>query len=497
MCPSNKIQNDLSREPTPEDGTKYRITASIQVNGVVERNDVVGAVYGQTEGLLGSELDLRTLQRASKVSRLDVSIESDAGRTVGTLTIGSRLEKPETAILAASLETIDQIGPCTGSIEVSSIEDVRTAKRREVADRAKELLSQGFQDGLDATDIIEQVKESARRESITTYQGLPAGPRVATSDSIIVVEGRADVRHLLECGIKNAIAVEGTDIPDVVATLSRERTTTAFVDGDRGGELVLRELRQIAAVDFVAVAPTDKSVEDLDRSAVFDALSEKVPTESLPELQSTSRSADPDENYPLASDSEDYNDKEPVAVENLSAADGVVQHNTDTIPPDPGSESISSQNSAEGSVREVDDAKTTSQDIIEDSETDTSPNTETEGPKTALTDEGESDTPGDKTLQEHVKSAMEERAVRLLDEDEKLLETVSDEGITEAIREADSPPTTVILPGVLTQSLLDVLAKRGVSRVIAEKTGEFAKQPTSVRVTMVDEISFEEAKSPE
>jgi len=277
-----------------DDTPKYRITATIAADGVVERSDVVGAVYGQTEGLLGDELDLRYLQRSSKVSRLNVEIESKEGRSIGTLEIGSRMDKPETAILAAALETIDQIGPCSATVEVRSIDDVRTAKRREVADRAKELLATGFGDGLDPGDIIAEVRESARTGEITTYEGLPAGPRVAVGDAIIVVEGRADVRRLLSFGIKNAIAVEGTDVPDAVAALSRERTTTALLDGDRGGELLLRELRQVADVDDVAFVPEGRSVEDLERSEVFEALREKVPADSLPDPGEETSPEDPD-----------------------------------------------------------------------------------------------------------------------------------------------------------------------------------------------------------
>jgi DNA primase len=278
------IRTDLAtRDGNMDDTGKYLIRATITADGVVERSDVVGAVYGQTEGLLGDELDLRYLQRASKVGRLDVEIESENGRSVGSLEIDSGLDRPETAILAAALETIDQIGPCSATVEVVGIDDVRTAKRQEVADRAKELLESGFKDGLDPGDVVAEVRESARTGEITTYEGLPAGPRVATGDAIIVVEGRADVRRLLSFGIKNAIAVEGTDVPDAVATLSRERTTTALLDGDRGGELLLRELRQVAAIDHVAFVPEGRSVEDLERHEVFEALREKVPIDSLPE----------------------------------------------------------------------------------------------------------------------------------------------------------------------------------------------------------------------
>ena len=265
-----------------KDTEKYLIHATIAADGVVERSDVVGAVFGQTEGLLGEELDLRDLQESSRVGRIDVAVESENGQSFGEVTVASSLDKVETAILAAALETIDRIGPCHASVEVTSIEDVRAAKRREVVERAKELVAGGFEEtSLASSDVLAEVRDAARVEGIVDYEGLPAGPRVGDSDAVIVVEGRADVLTLLDCGIKNAVAVEGTNVPESVADLTADRTVTAFFDGDRGGELILRELAQVGEVDYVAFAPPGESVEDLGRDAVFEALRGKVPYTSL------------------------------------------------------------------------------------------------------------------------------------------------------------------------------------------------------------------------
>ncbi|MFC6725173.1 DNA primase DnaG, partial [Halobium palmae] len=247
-----------------DDTSKYLIHAAITADGVVERSDVVGAVFGQTEGLLGDDLDLRDLQQSSKVGRIDVEIRSENGQSFGEITIASSLDKVETAILAAALETISRVGPCRARVETTDIEDVRAAKRRDVVDRAKELLADSFDDSvMTSREILEEVRESVRVEDITEYAGYPAGPHVESSDAIVVVEGRADVLTLLKYGIKNAVAVEGTNVPDAVATLSGERNVTAFLDGDRGGELILRELGQVGDVDYVAFAPEGRSVEDL------------------------------------------------------------------------------------------------------------------------------------------------------------------------------------------------------------------------------------------
>jgi len=294
-----------------KDTEKYLIHATIAADGVVERSDVVGAVFGQTEGLLGDELDLRDLQESSRVGRIDVAVESENGQSFGEVTVASSLDKVETAILAAALETIDRIGPCHASVEVTSIEDVRAAKRREVVERAKELVAGGFEEtSLRSDDILEEVREAARVEGIVDYEGLPAGPRVGDSDAVIVVEGRADVLTLLECGIKNAVAVEGTNVPDAVADLTADRTVTAFLDGDRGGELILRELAQVGDVDYVAFAPPGESVEDLDRNAVFEALRGKVPYSSLadePNLREAA--ADDSGGSPLEGEGTDLSDE--------------------------------------------------------------------------------------------------------------------------------------------------------------------------------------------
>ncbi len=272
---------------------KYLIHADLSADGVVERSDVVGAVFGQTEGLLGEGLEIHGLQESSKLGRIDVEIESESGRSFGELTVASNLDRAETAVLAAALETISRVGPCAARVEVRRIEDTRAAKRREVVSRAKELLASAFDDqDLSSEEILGEVRESARVADITEYEGLPAGPKVAEGDAVVVVEGRSDVLALLGAGVRNAVAVEGTDVPDAVVDLTRERTTTAFFDGDRGGDLILKELQQVGDVDYVARAPDGESVEDLDREAVTDALRSKVAVESIGEPSAASVDAD-------------------------------------------------------------------------------------------------------------------------------------------------------------------------------------------------------------
>ncbi len=264
------------------DTTKYVIQATINADGIIERPDVVGAIFGQTEGLLGNDLDLRDLQKTGRIGRIDVSVSSKSGKAAGTITIPSSLDRVETAILAASLETIDRVGPCIAQIELEKMVDVRAAKRRHIIDRAKYILTDMFNQTVpESQEIADEVKKSVRVEEITEYgkDKLPAGPNVAESDAIILVEGRADVLNLLRYGIKNTVAVGGTSIPDSIIPLCKEKTVTAFTDGDRGGELIIKELLQMADIDFVARAPDGKGVEELVQKEIVTSLRQKEPIE--------------------------------------------------------------------------------------------------------------------------------------------------------------------------------------------------------------------------
>ena len=416
-----------------EETAKYLIRAAIETSGIVERNDVVGAVSGQTEGLLGEDLEIRDLQDSSKVGRIDVEIDSDHGRSHGELRIATSLDKVETAILAAALETIDRVGPCRSTIEIRAIEDVRAARRRAVVDRAKRLLTDSF-DGsvMSSADLVEEVRSSVRVADISKFEGLPAGPRVGDSDAIIVVEGRADVRQLLEFGIKNAIAVEGTDVPVGVAELTAERTVTAFLDGDRGGDLILRELAQVGDIDHVALAPRGSSVENLDRAEVMAALREKhEATAALAAMEDTNQ------------------DLQAVLTEPETA--------------DPGSTSGDAENEA----------------------VDRQANGVDENGESASTEADSPEEPSDGTLGSlagQVRAVRDAGSVRLVAADFTTLEEGPVESAFDLLRSADPVPAFVVLDGTLEQRLLDVCSQRGVEQLVVRATGEFVKQPTSVRL---------------
>ncbi len=252
------------------------------MEGVVEKPDVIGALFGQTEGLFGPELDLRELQKSGRIGRIEIGLDSKKDKTTGKINIPTSLDRVSTAIIAASIESINRVGPCKATVVLDKIEDIRDARRRAIIDRAKNVLQKWTVETMPETDeIFREVSEMLRLARVEKYgpEGLTAGPEIKSAKDIIVVEGRADVINLLRAGIQNTVAVEGAKIPESIIELCRERDTTAFLDGDRGGDLILKELQQVTTIKYVARAPRGKEVEDLTFKEIEKALKNKVPLE--------------------------------------------------------------------------------------------------------------------------------------------------------------------------------------------------------------------------
>jgi len=261
---------------------KYVIRAQFEVEGVVEKPDVIGAVFGQTEGLFGAELDLRELQKSGRIGRIEIDLESKQDKTTGTILIPTSLDRVSTAIIAASIESIDRVGPCSAKVTLGKIEDVRDARRRSIIERAKEVLHDWTVETMPGTDeIFREVSETLRLARVGKYgpEELTAGPDIENAKEIIIVEGRADVINLLRSGIQNVIAVEGAKIPETIIKLCREKEATALLDGDRGGDLILKELLQVTNIKYVARAPPRKEVEELNPKEIEAALQKKVSVE--------------------------------------------------------------------------------------------------------------------------------------------------------------------------------------------------------------------------
>jgi len=263
---------------------KYVIRAKFEIEGVVEKPDVIGAVFGQTEGLFGTELDLRELQKSGRIGRIEIELDSKQDRTTGAITIPTSLDRVSTAIIAASIESINRVGPCNARLTIEKLEDIRDARRRVIIDRAKAILHEWNIVSMPSTEeVFKEVSETLRIPDVVKYgpDELPAGPNIDAAKEVIIVEGRADVINLMRCGIQNVVALEGAKVPETIIKLSKEKECTALLDGDRGGDLILKELLQVTDVKYISRAPPGKEVEELKSKEIFNALQNKVPIDEF------------------------------------------------------------------------------------------------------------------------------------------------------------------------------------------------------------------------
>ena len=255
---------------------KYMIYGDFEAEGALEKPDVIGALFGQTEGLLGTDLEMRELQKEGKIGRIEVELKAENSKTIGKIQIPSALDKTETTLIAAAIETIERIGPSNAKITIEKIEDVRANKRDFILERAKKLL-EGIEAGMPRTrEMSESIKVGARENKIKEYgdEKLPCGD--ISGKEMIIVEGRADVMNLLRNNIENVIGMNGTKLPESIKTLSLEKEVTLFVDGDRGGSLIARNVIDNAKVDFIAIAPDGKEVEELQGKEILMTLRKRI-----------------------------------------------------------------------------------------------------------------------------------------------------------------------------------------------------------------------------
>ena len=428
------------------DTTKYVIHAEISADGIVERPDVVGAIFGQTEGLLGSDLDLRDLQKTGRIGRIDVQIASSGGKSSGTISIPSSFDKVETAILASALETIDRVGPCIARIKISNIEDVRASKRRYVVERAKQIIMEMFDENiLDTQGITEQIKQSVRVEEITHIgpDRLPAGPNVLDSDAILVVEGRADVLNLLRYGIKNAVAVGGTNVPPTIAELCSKKVVTAFTDGDRGGELIVKELLQVADIDYVARAPEGKCVEDMSQKEIVRALRQKIPVEQVL----------------------DFYKIKPLSKKQRR---DVTTRRKSLIRERPVRISRGSERSPEAAPQiQVHEAE---------------PELEFEGEPETVAIEEEAPEEAGEWFVPHLEALNGTLSARLFDRNQNMIREVAVRDLAKELKESNGDVAGAIFDGVVTQRILDIAADKNLEYLIGAKLGNIVKSPLCVKV---------------
>ncbi|MHB1439865.1 MAG: DNA primase DnaG [Cuniculiplasma sp.] len=452
--------------------TKYLIKARITADGVVEKPDVVGAIFGQTEGLLGEELDLRDLQKGGKIGRIEVEIDSKKGRTEGFALIPSGLDQVESSILAASLETIDRIGPCKAKVDVESIEDVRQERRKKIVERAEQLYKTMSESGKTVSEsIISTVREEVERGEIISYgeEKLPAGPAMKDSDSIIVVEGRNDVLNLLKYGIKNTIAVQGTNIPRTVQKLSVEKTVTVFLDGDRGGDLILKEMLQVAEVDFVARAPPGTEVEELSYKQIVKALRYKTPTEQYLSMRGMN---DELKNLNEKNEKEANNKHEPEHGKSEQKSHDHEKHEQKA--PQHREVEIEQKHEKHEHGRREREPQITEEKKEHKEEVEESPKVR----KFSISDPN--------SVKRKISELLEKKETQVVDEKGDTVESFTLADAPDKIFQMEKAEY-VLTGGVISQRLVDICHKKGVKIIYGVKKGNITKKPENMRVVPMEE----------
>jgi DNA primase len=257
---------------------KYHVKLSFDVDGLVEKADIIGAIFGQTEGLLGPEMNLNELQKVSKVGRIEVNTTTTTNQTNGDALIPMSTDINTAALIAAAIESIDKVGPFQAHFKLEAIEDVRSAKKKEIVDRAKEIVQKWSTKTISEGDeMLKDVQEVTSSGKLTTFgkEKLACGSGVFDSPWIILVEGRADVINLLRAGFDNALAIEGAKIDESIKSLCESKQkVVAFLDGDRAGGFILRELKSMVNVDVIHRAPEGVEVEELTPMQIVEILKE-------------------------------------------------------------------------------------------------------------------------------------------------------------------------------------------------------------------------------
>lgn len=460
------------------------------VDGYANESDIVGALFGQTEGLLEEEMDFKQLQNSGRIGRIALKVNKSNGKTTGTIEVPSSLSKVETAIIAATIEQVDRVGPCSARIRLRRIEDVRKEKRQAIASRAAEIMK-NWKTSEEVQNLPEKVLKSSKRGKLARFgpEKLAAGPDLYHSDEIILVEGKADVEKLLKFDISNTIELKGSShIPASVKTLCKKKVVTAFLDGDRGGDFLLKLLANTVSVDYVARAPLNKEVEHLNKSAVLKALDNKVAlldAELLTEKMNLKEFMDVNDHKPTqnkssslnristspkkARTSKRYKRQSSKVVESSEAK---VEHKHETTKPIKSkrsrysrdkkkkvekrvrTKSISRRREDSGSRRRSSDRPRRVRSVIK------------------IPDE----------LKEHAESIKQTFQAVMLNADNKLIASVPTAEAYNALQNTESV-TSIVIDGVITQRILDLASKKEMKYVVGAVIGDITPQSVNKSLT--------------
>jgi len=254
------------------------IIAKFTIDGPVSKTDIIGTFYTMIEGYY-KDFNFKDLQSRGKIGRIKIELNQSGSISIGTIYVPTDLDILETSLLAATIETIPKVGVYNAKFEVVKIEDRRRLNKEYIYKRAREIAKNIVEESLSAEELIKNLKKDLLSSMIRYYgiDRLPGGPNIHTSDSIIVVEGKADVNNLVEKGYLNVIAINGKYDAPILEKLISEKETILFVDSDKGGEFIIKEMLSRYNIEYVALSIPGKEVEELSLKEIDICLRNKIP----------------------------------------------------------------------------------------------------------------------------------------------------------------------------------------------------------------------------
>ena len=265
------------------------IKIEIQVLGRVNQSDIIGAVFGQTEDVLGDALELRKLQKQNLIGRIEVDTEYTSDGTRGIITIPSHMDRTNTVIIAAALETIKKIGPCKAKARILKIENIKEIKIKKIIEHAKKVLEKFMNISIDSQELIDKVSSEVRMSQHIEYgdEKLVTGPNIDKFDDLIFVETLADLKNMLKYGIKNVVAFDDMSKKDTLKELADKHEIMVFVN--KGKEFLVKKLLEFADVDSYTKPEMNKRIHDLESKEIYKAIRSAISTEQIGSHKTSSR----------------------------------------------------------------------------------------------------------------------------------------------------------------------------------------------------------------
>lgn len=469
------------------DTVKYLIYTNVEIGGLVEKPDVVGAIFGQTEGLLGDELDLRDLQKNGRIGRIEVDLSGRDGKTTGLIKIPSSLDMVETCIIAAALETVDRVGPCEARLKITKVEDTRNLKRKQLVDRAKSLLKNLLNTEIpESKEISQLVRDEVKTAEIVEYGAdrLPAGPAIDRSNEVIFVEGRADVVNLLKNDVTNVIAIGGAKVTRTIVELSKRKEVTLFLDGDRGGDIILNELAQGGVdIDFVSRAPAGLEVEELTRKELIKYMRNRSPFEQnvkgnkgperrvvdIPKFRQVVEPREEERNEPAPQPRFEQR-QEPRAERQ--------EHRAEQARPEPVRQEPRAERQ-EPRQEQRQQMRGRRREIPEDVPRLDEPDVPAEAPETQAPSEAVSLSKGD--LMKELEALGNTLKARFYNGNLQMVSEVPVRDVIKSLSETRDVHA-IVFDGIITQRLADLASKQGVKLLIGLKIGNVNKVPDNIEI---------------